>query len=70
MWWFAANITIWLFGALSFELGKWLMDELSLSRNITPAFPMLASSSTASECPVTAPYAVVDDRDPSTPGGR
>lgn len=42
MWWFAANVTTWLFGAVSFEVGKWLMDELSLSRNITPAFPIAA----------------------------
>jgi hypothetical protein len=42
MWWFAANVTTYLFGALSFEVGKWLMEELSLPKNITPAFPILA----------------------------
>ena len=42
MWWFAANVTTWLFGAVSYEFGEWLMDELSLSHNITPAFPILA----------------------------
>jgi Na+/citrate or Na+/malate symporter len=41
-WWFVANITTWLFGAISYEFGKWLLNELSVSANITPAFPILA----------------------------
>ena len=40
-WWFVANVTTWLFGAVTFELGKWLMDLLSWPREITPAFPIL-----------------------------
>jgi hypothetical protein len=41
-WWFAANVTTWLFGALTYELGEWLLRELSVSTDITPAFPVLA----------------------------
>jgi hypothetical protein len=41
-WWFAANVTTYLFGAATYELGKWLLDELSFSTRITPAFPLLA----------------------------
>ena len=41
-WWFVANVTTWLFGAASFEFGKWLLDELSLSEDIAPAFPIAA----------------------------
>jgi hypothetical protein len=41
-WWFAANVTTWLFGAATYEFGKWLLDELSLPKGITPAFPILA----------------------------
>jgi magnesium-transporting ATPase (P-type) len=42
MWWFAANVTTWLVGAASYEAGKWLMEQLSLSASITPAFPLVA----------------------------
>ena len=42
MWWFAANVTTWLFGAVMWEFGKWLLRELSVSSDITPAFPVLA----------------------------
>jgi hypothetical protein len=42
MWWFAANITTWLVGAASYEVGKWVVGQLSLSTNVTPAFPLLA----------------------------
>lgn len=41
-WWFAANVTTWLFGAVTYELGEWLLRELSVSTDITPAFPVLA----------------------------
>lgn len=67
IWWFAANVTTWLFGALSFEVGKWLTEELSLSSNITPAFPILAFVVHGVWMLwVTAPDAIVDDRDDST----
>ena len=42
MWWFAANVTTWLVGAVTYEFGKWLLRELSVSTDITPAFPILA----------------------------
>jgi hypothetical protein len=41
-WWFAANITTWLFGAATFELGKWLVRELSLPKDTSLAFPLAA----------------------------
>lgn len=41
-WWFVANVTTWIFGAATFELGKWLLDELSLPKDIAPAFPLAA----------------------------
>ena len=41
-WWFAANVTTWLFGAATYEVGKWLLRELSVSTDIAPAFPILA----------------------------
>jgi hypothetical protein len=42
MWWFAANVTTWLLGAVTYEFGKWLLHELPVSADITPAFPILA----------------------------
>ncbi len=70
MWWFAANITTWLFGAVSFEIGKWLMEELSLPRNITPAFPILAFVVHGVWMLwVTSPDAIVDAPDEPS-GGR
>ncbi len=41
MWWFAANITTYLLGAVAYEFGKWVVDTLSISTQITPAFPLL-----------------------------
>ena len=41
-WWFAANVTTYLSGALLAQFGAWLLAELSLSGDITPAFPILA----------------------------
>lgn len=41
-WWFAANVTTYLFGAATYEFGKWLLDELSLSTRFTPASPLSA----------------------------
>jgi hypothetical protein len=41
-WWFVANVTTWLFGAVTWEFGKWLLRELSVSKDITPAFPISA----------------------------
>lgn len=40
MWWFAANVTTYLYGAITFEIGKWLIDLLSLPDGITPFFPL------------------------------
>lgn len=40
-WWFAANVSTYLIGAAAYELGKWILGELSLSREVTPAFPIL-----------------------------
>jgi hypothetical protein len=41
-WWFAANVTTWLFGAATYEFGKWLWHELSFPKGLTPAFPVAA----------------------------
>ena len=41
-WWFVANITTYLSGAVFYQLGGWLTDVLSVPENITPAFPALA----------------------------
>lgn len=41
-WWFAANVTTWLFGAATYELGKWSFDQLERSTWISPAFPVAA----------------------------
>ena len=41
MWWFAANVTTYLFGAVAYEFGAWALDELGLSGTVTPAFPLL-----------------------------
>ena len=41
-WCFAANVTTYLSGALLAQFGAWLLAELSLSGDITPAFPILA----------------------------
>ena len=41
MWWFAANVTTYLLGAVAYEFGKWVVDVLSLAKDITPAFPLL-----------------------------
>ena len=41
MWWFAANITTYLLGAVAYEFGKWVLGTLSISTQITPAFPLL-----------------------------
>lgn len=41
-WWFAANVTTYLTGAVMYQVGDWLVDELSLSGEITPAFPLVA----------------------------
>ena len=41
-WWFVANVTTWLFAAVCWEFGKWLLDLLSLPKDIAPAFPVLA----------------------------
>jgi len=41
MWWFAANLTTYLLGALAYEFGTWLLSSLALPEGITPAFPLL-----------------------------
>jgi hypothetical protein len=41
MWWFAANLTTYLFGAAAYEFGKWVLTGLSLPKGIAPAFPLL-----------------------------
>ena len=41
MWWFAANLTTYLLGAAAYEFGKRVLDALSLSTQITAAFPLL-----------------------------
>jgi hypothetical protein len=41
-WWFASNVTTYLFGAATYEFGKWVLDQLSFPTGITPAFPVLA----------------------------
>lgn len=41
MWWFAANVTTYLLGVVAYEFGKWVVDVLSLPKDITPAFPLL-----------------------------
>lgn len=41
-WWFAANVTTYLLGAAMWDFGGWLLDALSLSGEVTPAFPLLA----------------------------
>jgi hypothetical protein len=40
-WWFAANMTTYLLGAAAYEFGKWALDALAVSKEITPAFPLL-----------------------------
>ena len=35
-------MTTYLTGAVMYQVGDWLVDELSLSGEITPAFPLLA----------------------------
>ena len=40
-WWFAANLTTYLLGAAAYEFGKWALDALAASKEITPAFPLL-----------------------------
>jgi hypothetical protein len=69
MWWFAANVTTWLFGAVTFEFGKWLLRELSVSSDLTPAFPVLAFVvHGAWMLWVTAPEASAHAPPPSEPG--
>jgi len=41
-WWFVANVTTWLFGAATYELGRWLLEQLSWPNWIPPYFPILA----------------------------
>jgi hypothetical protein len=41
-WWFAANVTTWLFGAAAYELGKWLLDVWSLPTTVTLDWPVSA----------------------------
>ena len=41
MWWFAANLTTYLLGAAAYEFGKRVLDTLSISTQITAAFPLL-----------------------------
>ena len=40
-WWFAANLTTYLLGAAAYEFGRWALDALAISKEITPAFPLL-----------------------------
>jgi hypothetical protein len=41
-WWFAANLTTtYLLGAAAYQFGRWPLDALSISKEITPAFPLL-----------------------------
>lgn len=35
-WWLLANVTSWLFGAATYKLGEWLLDQIDLAREITP----------------------------------
>jgi hypothetical protein len=41
-WWFGANVTTWLFGAVGFAFGRWLVEALSLPKDTTLAFPISA----------------------------
>lgn len=41
-WWFAANVTTYLTGAVMYRVGGWLLEELSLTGDMTAAFPLLA----------------------------
>jgi hypothetical protein len=47
-WWFVGNVTSWLFGAVTIQLGQWLLGQIatypgdSASVTVTPAFPLLA----------------------------
>jgi hypothetical protein len=41
MWWFAANLTTYLLGAAAYEFGKRVLGTLSISTQITAAFPLL-----------------------------
>jgi hypothetical protein len=68
---FVANVTTWLFGAVTYEFGKWLLQELSVSEDITPAFPVLAFVVHGVWMLwVTAPEATAHAPSPSEPGTR
>lgn len=41
-WWFLANVTTYLSGALMHQLGQWLQHELSLPARTTAYFPVVA----------------------------
>ncbi|MEE4022900.1 hypothetical protein V1Y59_07425 [Gordonia sp. PKS22-38] len=40
-WWFAASITTYAFGAAAYQVGRWLLSEVSILQWATPSFPLL-----------------------------
>lgn len=66
-WWFAANVTTYLAGALLHSLGVWLLHARILPAHATPYFPVAAIAiHGAWALWVTAPQAILQARSPQS----